>query len=702
MTSDVEEKGSNTESMASDGLNGLDATTSSNANLASALPDHQQHVEGNAEALSETKQKTSSKAKQPVIHYSTLLVKYHAPLLSPSSSEASDVCRTVQASLKLIERDDGDANDFYNISLDLIVQPRNSTDVITIPVDDILTLRHISTPDPPCVRLHARGAMPLGTLAFPNGPEACQAFILSLQNHATFRVLTDPHVPGTLYAVEAKSRMRRIAPSLMPLWFPQPGDSPTGQNNIANRQLNDGDDDAFNELLSDLNISSATATRQSRAMHRGRGGYRGRPPRPVVRATQLPGHNVTMAVLSHFARITQAARDVGGQLTGLVDEERRKATAAQDSAAQAAREAALDIHASVVTSTNDERELPPRFNFEGERGRAVSSAAWRAGLNEEGCLEDARVIRHAIFAGGVDPSLRPTVWPFLLGLFPWSSSAGERTTILQQTRAEYASLKRRTEKAQSRAITAESKLNSNVGDNDTSAGSTEQKLSDADTFTLRVRDQIAKDIVRTDRSLEIFRDDDAPAVELMGIILNIYAHFNPEIAYCQGMSDFLAPIIQVIGSEDEALPFWCFQRLMQRMEANFRIDQSGMHAQLAMLKRVVSVADAELAAFFEDTDPQYYTCFRWIVVRFKRELPFDDVVDFWEILWSRQVAGDDLHIFVAAALLLAHRRNLLALRRGAFDSLLRYINDMSMRIDVDFAVQEGELCFRQHGDALLR
>jgi hypothetical protein len=42
---------------------------------------------------------------------------------------------------------------------------------------------------------------------------------------------------------------------------------------------------------------------------------------------------------------------------------------------------------------------------------------------------------------GIDPSLRPEAWKFLLGLYPWSSSSDERKAIRRSKRDEYVRLK---------------------------------------------------------------------------------------------------------------------------------------------------------------------------------------------------------------------------------------------------------------------
>lgn len=41
----------------------------------------------------------------------------------------------------------------------------------------------------------------------------------------------------------------------------------------------------------------------------------------------------------------------------------------------------------------------------------------------------------------------------------------------------------------------------------------------------------------------------------MATLLNVYVSYNPPISYCQGISDFLAPLIHELGVHDEPLVF---------------------------------------------------------------------------------------------------------------------------------------------------
>ena len=50
------------------------------------------------------------------------------------------------------------------------------------------------------------------------------------------------------------------------------------------------------------------------------------------------------------------------------------------------------------------------------------------------------------------------------------------------------------------------------------------------------------------------------------------------------MSDLLSPILFVM--KDEAVSFWCFVALMERLGPNFNRDQNGMHTQLFAISKV--------------------------------------------------------------------------------------------------------------------
>lgn len=56
---------------------------------------------------------------------------------------------------------------------------------------------------------------------------------------------------------------------------------------------------------------------------------------------------------------------------------------------------------------------------------------------------------------------------------------------------------------------------------------------------------------------------------------------------------------------------------------NFDMDQSGMKQQLKDVHQIVRLVDPELMSYLEVRDSaNFYFCFRWLLVRFKRELNY--------------------------------------------------------------------------------
>ena len=49
-----------------------------------------------------------------------------------------------------------------------------------------------------------------------------------------------------------------------------------------------------------------------------------------------------------------------------------------------------------------------------------------------------------------------------------------------------------------------------------------------------------------------------------------------------------------------------------------------------------------------------FFCFRWILIAFKREFAFEDVLRLWEVLWT-DYYSDQFVLFVALAVIESHR-----------------------------------------------
>ncbi|XP_073262342.1 uncharacterized protein [Populus alba] len=168
-----------------------------------------------------------------------------------------------------------------------------------------------------------------------------------------------------------------------------------------------------------------------------------------------------------------------------------------------------------------------------------------------------------------------------------------------------------------------------------------------------------------------------------------------------GMSDLLSPILFVMEDESEA--FWCFVALMERLGPNFNRDQNGMHSQLFALSKLVELLDSPLHNYFKQNDClNYFFCFRWVLIQFKREFEYKKTMRLWEVLWTHYLS-EHLHLYVCVAILKRYRNKIMG-EHMDFDTLLKFINELSGHIDLDSTLRDAEalcICAGENGAACI-
>ena len=175
-------------------------------------------------------------------------------------------------------------------------------------------------------------------------------------------------------------------------------------------------------------------------------------------------------------------------------------------------------------------------------------------------------------------------------------------------------------------------------------------------------------------------------------MLLTYNEYNRDLGYVQGMSDLLAPIYAI--EQDDAVAFWGFVGFMERMERNFLRDQSGMRLQLMTLDQLCQLLDPKLYEHLQRLDStNFFFFFRMLLVWFKREFDFTDILHLWEGLWTDYLSSN-FHIFVAMAILEKHREVIMEHLKG-FDEVLKYVNELSGTIDLPSTLIRAESLFRR-------
>ncbi|XP_047452999.1 TBC1 domain family member 15 [Mugil cephalus] len=287
---------------------------------------------------------------------------------------------------------------------------------------------------------------------------------------------------------------------------------------------------------------------------------------------------------------------------------------------------------------------------------------WTKHQDPVGRMRDVPQLRHNIFKGGLCHAVRKEAWKFLLGYFPWDSSTEERKTLQRLKTDEYFRMK-----LQWKSVSEEQeKRNSRLRD---------------------YRSLIEKDVNRTDRTNRFYEGMDNPGLVLLHDILMTYCMFDFDLGYVQGMSDLLSPILYVMENEVDA--FWCFVSFMDQMHQNFEEQMQGMKTQLIQLSTLLRLLDLSFWNYLESQDSGFlYFCFRWLLIRFKRELSFQDVLRLWEVMWTG-LPCQNFHLLICCAILDSEKQKIMEENYG-FNEILKHINELSMKLDVEEILQKAE------------
>ncbi|KAJ0248632.1 GTPase activator-like protein of Rab-like small GTPases [Hirschfeldia incana] len=183
-------------------------------------------------------------------------------------------------------------------------------------------------------------------------------------------------------------------------------------------------------------------------------------------------------------------------------------------------------------------------------------------------------------------------------------------------------------------------------------------------------------------------------------ILEAYALHDPEIGYCQGMSDLLSPILTVIPEDHEA--FWCFVGFMKKARQNFRVDEVGITRQLSIVSKIIKSKDSQLYKHLEKVKAEdCFFVYRMVLVMFRRELTLEQTLFLWEVMWADQAAvragigksswssrikhqappKDDLLLYAIAASVL-QRRKVIIEKYNSMEEILGECHSMVGKLDV--------------------
>ncbi|VDP79573.1 unnamed protein product [Echinostoma caproni] len=108
-------------------------------------------------------------------------------------------------------------------------------------------------------------------------------------------------------------------------------------------------------------------------------------------------------------------------------------------------------------------------------------------------------------------------------------------------------------------------------------------------------------------------------------------------------------------------------------------DVNCMDLRFSNLKALIEVFDPELFQFLTEKsmDSQFYFCYRWLLLDFKREFKYEDVFAIWEVIWtSRRLVAYDFGVFFALALL-QYYRDIILYYDMDLTEIIRFYNELT-------------------------
>ncbi|CAJ0944974.1 unnamed protein product [Ranitomeya imitator] len=218
------------------------------------------------------------------------------------------------------------------------------------------------------------------------------------------------------------------------------------------------------------------------------------------------------------------------------------------------------------------------------------------------------------------------------------------------------------------------------------------------------RSLIERDVSRTDRNNKFYEGNDNPGLGLLNDALMTYCMYNFDLGYVQGMSDLLSPILYVIQNEVDA--FWCFTGFMEMVTIPHRL-ASGFLSFNEKAKQDYNMNEKDSNHILREKESKWTSdwatkdskesgnlsfCFRWLLIWFKREFSFQDILLLWEVLWTGLLPN--FHLLIACGILDLEREALMNSNYG-FNEILKHINELTMKMSVEDILCRAEALNQQ-------
>ena len=190
--------------------------------------------------------------------------------------------------------------------------------------------------------------------------------------------------------------------------------------------------------------------------------------------------------------------------------------------------------------------------------------------------------------------------------------------------------------------------------------------------------QIEKDVVRHNYD-ERYHLWENPK-EVVQRLLELYALYNMNIRYVQGMHDLLLGLMELSNNEEDI--FWAFDGMMEIVIREFECPKANVFDK--RLLPIINFVDEELALYLKEKNISMYFAYQWIVLLFKRDLPPEHVLNVWDSIIA--YPKHKLQYFIAAIIIVQQRDHILG-NHLLFDEVTMFFQCLSGLFSTDIRIE---------------
>lgn len=220
---------------------------------------------------------------------------------------------------------------------------------------------------------------------------------------------------------------------------------------------------------------------------------------------------------------------------------------------------------------------------------------------------------------------------------------------------------------------------------------------------MKIYKQISVDVPRTMPEYKLFSIEKIRKMMLR--LLYVWSMRHPASGYVQGFNDLCTPFFviflsQIRNSNDiestldlsedilleigedvlmliEADSYWCFTKMMDRIQTNYTHNQPGLTIMIKKMEEIIKLVDIELFKRldqFEITFMQF--SFRWMNCYLMREFPLKLIIRIWDTYFSEDDAFNSFHLYVCACLLLNFSEKIKKMTE--FQEIMMFLQNLPM------------------------